>query len=81
MVRGIFSRRGTPRRKLDDPDLPLGEMMERWPATVPVFLRHKMLCVGCLISPFHTYVDACAEYGLDEVAFIAELQAAVDAEE
>jgi hybrid cluster-associated redox disulfide protein len=36
-----------------------------------------MLCVGCLIAPFHTIVDACMEYGLDEEAFSAELRAAV----
>lgn len=63
--------------KLDDPDLPLADLMTHWPGTIPVFLRHKMLCVGCLVSPFHTIVDACAEYGLDERDFLAELQDAV----
>lgn len=58
---------------LNDPDLPLADLMTRWPETIPVFMRHKMLCVGCLISPFHTIVDACQEYGLDEESFIAEL--------
>lgn len=58
---------------LDDPDLPLSELMSRWPKTIAVFNRHKMLCVGCLIGPFHTIVDACAEYGLDEDTFVAEL--------
>ena len=58
---------------LDDPDVPLADFMRRWPETIPVFVRHKMLCVGCLISPFHTIVDACAEYGLDADSFIAEL--------
>ncbi|PTX54704.1 hybrid cluster-associated redox disulfide protein [Litoreibacter ponti] len=62
--------------KLDDPDLPLSELMSRWPKTIAVFNRHKMLCVGCLISPFHTIVDACAEYGLDEEVFVAELMEA-----
>lgn len=64
--------------KLDDPDLSLADLMRHWPDTIPVFLRHKMLCVGCLISPFHTIVDACAEYGLDEREFLAELQEAAD---
>ena len=50
--------------------------MTAWPATIPVFLRHRMLCVGCLIAPFHTIADACKEYGLDEAAFAAELRAA-----
>ncbi|MEO1140521.1 MAG: DUF1858 domain-containing protein [Pseudomonadota bacterium] len=64
--------------KLDDPDLPLSDLMTQWPQTVPVFLRHKMLCVGCLISPFHTIVDACAEYHLDLDAIVAELTQAVE---
>ncbi|MHA3915898.1 DUF1858 domain-containing protein [Halovulum sp. GXIMD14793] len=62
--------------KLDDPDLPLSELMSRWPETIAVFNTHRMLCVGCLISPFHTIVDACAEYGLDEDVFFAELMEA-----
>lgn len=62
--------------RLDDPDLPLADLMTHWPNTVSVFLRHKMLCVGCLVSPFHTIVDACAEYDLNENDFLAELRAA-----
>ncbi|WP_299687116.1 DUF1858 domain-containing protein [uncultured Tateyamaria sp.] len=62
--------------KIDDPDMPLADLMTRWPETIPVFARHRMLCVGCLVSPFHTLVDACREYDLDEDAFVAELLAA-----
>ena len=63
--------------RLDDPEMPLSELMTHWPQTIPVFLRHKMLCVGCLVGPFHTVVDACAEYHLDQDEFMAELNAAV----
>ncbi len=62
--------------KLNSPDLPLADLMARWPQTIPVFMREKMLCVGCLVSPFHTVVDACREYDLDEDRFVAELLAA-----
>lgn len=62
---------------LDDPDLTLDALMTLWPETIPVFLRHKMLCVGCLITPFHTVIDACLEYHLDERVFRAELHDAV----
>ncbi|WP_372529984.1 DUF1858 domain-containing protein [Nioella sp.] len=55
----------------------LGELINRWPATVPVFLGHKMLCVGCLVNPFHTIADACAEYGLEPHDFVSELNAAI----
>lgn len=65
------------RRTIDDPDLPLCELLRRWPEAVSVFLQHKTRCVGCLISPFHTVVDACREYDLDEVRFRGELRRAV----
>uniref|UniRef100_UPI004048D7BB hypothetical protein n=1 Tax=Yoonia sp. TaxID=2212373 RepID=UPI004048D7BB len=65
------------RMRLDDPDLLLEDMMARWPETIGVFLRHKMLCVGCLVAPFHTLVDACAEYGLEIEALNAELAACI----
>jgi hybrid cluster-associated redox disulfide protein len=62
---------------IDDPDLPIGALMTQWPDTITVFMRHKMLCVGCLVNPFHTVIDACAEYGLDVDAFYAELAASI----
>ena len=65
------------RKQLDDPDLPLEDLMNAFPATIPVFLKHKMLCVGCLVNPFHTVMDACAEYGLDVDVFYDELKAAL----
>mgnify|MGYP000011722020 FL=1 len=61
------------RPQWDHPDLPLDELMAHWPETVAVFMRHQMLCVGCMVGPFHTVIDACAEYGLDIDAFYAEL--------
>jgi hybrid cluster-associated redox disulfide protein len=67
------------RPRLEDPDLALADMMRYWPATVPVFIGHGMLCVGCLIGPFHTIDDACTEYGLDPENLLAELRAAVRA--
>lgn len=62
---------------LDDPDLPLRLVFERWPEVAAVFHMQGMVCFGCPIAPFHTVIDACAEYGLDEIAFRAALQAAV----
>ncbi len=61
---------------IDDPDMPLDMLMSLWPETITVFLSHKMLCVGCMISAFHTVIDACLEYDLDELVFRAELHAA-----
>lgn len=59
----------------DDPDLSLEDLMSTWPQTIPVFLRHNMACIGCLVNPFHTVIDACAEYNLSVESFYRELGA------
>jgi hybrid cluster-associated redox disulfide protein len=66
-----------PRPLISDPDLTLDVLMRIWPDTIPVFLRHRMICVGCLITPFHTVTDACREHGLDEAEFRRELERSV----
>lgn len=62
---------------IDNPDMPLQALFDTWPAVAAVFLSHRMLCFGCPITPFHTVVDACFEYGLEEAEFRSELRAAV----
>jgi hybrid cluster-associated redox disulfide protein len=62
---------------INNPDLSLEALMTIWPDTIPVFMRHRMVCVGCFVNPFHTVMDACAEYGLDVDAFYAELAASI----
>ncbi|MBB3020835.1 hybrid cluster-associated redox disulfide protein [Microvirga lupini] len=51
------------------------DVMRRWPATIRVFLDHRMRCVGCPIACFHTVDDACDEHRVDRAAFLAELRA------
>ncbi|ADV15436.1 DUF1858 domain-containing protein [Mesorhizobium sp. M7A.F.Ca.CA.001.09.2.1] len=60
-----------------DPDMVVDEIMRKWPATVAVVLRYKMLCVGCPIGTFHTVAEACLEHHVDESRFIADLEATV----
>ncbi|MCR8828201.1 hypothetical protein [Pseudosulfitobacter koreensis] len=59
-------------------DLPLSVLMARWPQTIQVFMRHRMLCVGCAFDRFCTVTDVCREYGIDQEIFLQELQDAVD---
>ena len=61
----------------ESPDLALNELFNHWPETVAVFLKHGMDCVGCLIGPFHTVMDACLEYNLNEADFREELRQAI----
>jgi hybrid cluster-associated redox disulfide protein len=52
------------------------DVMSRWPATIRVFLDHKMGCVGCPIGSFHAVDDACREHGIAPDEFLSALRAA-----
>lgn len=64
------------RDKIDDPDLTLDVLFRTWPMVTEVFIAHRMLCPCCPIAPFHTVIDACVEYQLDENEFRASLRRA-----
>lgn len=56
-----------------DPEMTVDEIMRRWPTTIRVVMRHRMLCIGCPIGIFHTVVDACQAHRIDVECFSAEL--------
>ncbi|WP_312857884.1 DUF1858 domain-containing protein [Mesorhizobium zhangyense] len=60
-----------------DPDMSVDEIMRRWPATIRVMIRHRMLCIGCPIGIFHTVADAAAAHAMEEATLVAELLAAM----
>jgi hybrid cluster-associated redox disulfide protein len=60
-----------------NPDMVVDEIMRRWPATVAVLLRYRMLCVGCPIGTFHTVAEACREHQIEEGDFLLEWESVV----
>jgi hybrid cluster-associated redox disulfide protein len=55
--------------------LTIAQILARWPAAIPIFLRHGTACVGCVMAPFETLDEVVAIYGLDRARLLAELQA------
>ena len=53
--------------------LTISAILERWPEVIPVFLDHKMSCVGCSLADFMTLEDALEIYKLDKEPFIEQL--------
>ena len=56
-------------------DMTVDQVMNRWPASIRVFMDFKMGCVGCPIATFHSVDEAGREHGIDGGAFLAALQA------
>lgn len=60
-------------------DAIVGDLMQRHPETVAVFLRHRMACPGCLMAGFMTVGEAAFEHAVEEVRLVDELEAAMAA--
>jgi hybrid cluster-associated redox disulfide protein len=58
--------------------LTISAILDRWPEVIPVFLDHKMSCVGCSLSDFMTLEDALEIYKLDKEPFIEQLTNAIE---
>ncbi|MCJ7703593.1 MAG: DUF1858 domain-containing protein [Anaerolineales bacterium] len=54
------------------PDLLMGEILTKWPETLPVFIYYRMTCIGCYMSPFDTLEDALIVHSLplDEILIV-----------
>lgn len=51
-------------------DMPVDDVMRRWPSTIRVFLDFRMRCVGCPIAAFHSIDEACEEHDVDASVFL-----------
>ena len=59
-------------------DLPVSEIMRRWPATIGVFIDLGMHCVGCPIGVFHTLLEAAGEHRIGFETLVAEVSDAIE---
>ena len=61
------------------PDLPVDQLLNRWSQVIPVFMRLRMSCVGCPMSPFETLDTVAQIYGMPLENLMNELETAIAA--
>jgi hybrid cluster-associated redox disulfide protein len=49
--------------------------MKDFPETIRVFLRRRMLCVGCPVAVIHTVDDVAVAHGIEPADLGAEIEA------
>jgi hybrid cluster-associated redox disulfide protein len=49
------------------------DVIERHPQTIIVFVRHRLQCIGCDISPFHTIADSAREHAVSIDPLLGDL--------
>lgn len=38
-------------------DLTVADVIDKWPQTIPVFMKYRLGCLGCAMAPFDTLAD------------------------
>ncbi|MGC9332980.1 MAG: DUF1858 domain-containing protein [Anaerolineae bacterium] len=57
--------------------MPIGEVVQKYPQTIEVFLRHGLMCFGCAIARFENVEQGAQAHGIDAEKLLADLNAAV----
>jgi len=60
------------------PTLTVDRIFAQWPQTIPVFMRHRFACIGCLMAPFDTLADVARNYDISLTDLMAELKEAIN---
>ena len=58
-------------------EMPIGEVVQQYPQTIEVFLRHGLMCFGCAIAQFENVEQGAMAHGIDVEALMEDLNTAV----
>lgn len=61
-------------------DMTIGDVVQKYPETVEVFLRHGLMCFGCAIARFENVAQGAAAHGINPETLLKDLNAAVTVE-
>jgi hybrid cluster-associated redox disulfide protein len=58
-------------------EMPIGDVVQKYPETIPVFLQHGLMCFGCAIARFENVEQGAMAHGINVEALMKDLNAAV----
>jgi hybrid cluster-associated redox disulfide protein len=58
-------------------DMAIGEIVQKFPQTVPVFLKHGLMCFGCAVARFENLEQGAMAHGINVDTMLTDLNAAV----
>jgi hybrid cluster-associated redox disulfide protein len=48
-------------------DMTIGEVVKKYPQTVPVFFKHGLACVGCHVANWETVEQGAVSHGIQNL--------------
>lgn len=58
-------------------EMTIGDVVQNYPQTVEVFLKHGLMCFGCAIARFENVEQGAQAHGINVEALMTDLNAAV----
>ena len=58
-------------------EMPIGDVVQKYPQTIEVFLKHGLMCFGCAIARFENVEQGATAHGIDVETLMTDLNAAV----
>jgi hybrid cluster-associated redox disulfide protein len=58
-------------------EMPIGDVVQNYPQTIEVFLKHGLMCFGCAIARFENVEQGAMVHGISVDTLIKDLNAAV----
>jgi hybrid cluster-associated redox disulfide protein len=58
-------------------EMPIGDVVQNYPQTIEVFLRHGLMCFGCAIARFENVEQGAMAHGINVDTLMEDLNAAV----
>ena len=54
-------------------EMPIEEILTKFPESVPVFQKHGLHCIGCFAASFETLEQGAAAHGMDIEKLLKDL--------
>ena len=58
-------------------DSNLGEIAQKYPETIDVFMKHGLHCIGCVAAQYETLEQGAKAHGIDVKKLVDDLNKAV----
>ncbi|MBM3188399.1 MAG: DUF1858 domain-containing protein [Chloroflexi bacterium] len=62
-------------------EMPIADIVRRYPETIRTFFNHGLMCVGCAAARFENLQQGALAHGIDVDALLKDLNAVVQQEE
>ncbi|MBW2992707.1 DUF1858 domain-containing protein [Candidatus Woesearchaeota archaeon] len=59
-------------------DMPIGEVVNKYPETIGVFMEHGLHCIGCAAAHFENIEQGCEAHGIDADKLIEDLNKVIE---